>query len=302
MIFSSFFIAIIGYALLAVVAILDKLILSKALNTSSYTFYSNLLFGFAFVMLPFAERISLEGFLWSLASGLGFGFAAWAMFIALEKNDATHIIPFIGAMTAVCTYALSAVVLGESLTLIQTLGIVLLVVASFLFAYERDRVRVTGISMGVVWGIVSGLLFAISHVTAKVVYEQYSFVTGFAWTKGLVVLVALCVYLFGKKMGPAKTKQVPHAAPRGQHNNFILIAVDKIAALLGIVAVQYAMSIGSVTIVTGLVGLQYALILIYALIFTTFTPRFFTEYITRKEILFEGTAILLVIGGAVLLA
>lgn len=291
-----FFIAAVGYALMAAVAILDKFILSKSLRVSTYAFYSTVFFFGAFLLLPFSEPITLNAFWWALASGLGFGFATWTMFLGLRYGEATHVVPFIGAVTAVFVYGLSIMVLGDAMAGGQTAGIVLLVLASLLFSYEKVRKHAGRVHPSFLWALLSGFLFALSHVAAKHFYGEYSFVTGLVWTKGLVGIVAFFALflayhdIFGKKKRVKDTK-----------NSFWIVVANKSLAILGTLAIQYAISVGSVAVVTGLVGLQYALILIFAAVSTLFAPRFFSEYFTKKEVLAEVGAILLVIGGVIFL-
>ncbi len=293
---STFFIiASIGYALMAAVAILDKSILTKSLGVSSYAFYSTVFFLGAFLLLPFSEEISLAGFMWALISGLGFGFATWSMFLGLRRGEAAHIVPFIGAVTAVGVFGLSSAILGESFSLIQVAGIVLLILASFLFSYEKSGGKGRR-HAGFGWALLSGLLFAVSHVAAKHFYGDYSFVTGLVWTKGLVGIVALFAY-FGMK----SERVIASGNVSRKSSSIWLIIVDKVLAIAGTLAIQYAIAIGSVAIVSGLVGLQYALILVFAFVSTVFAPHFFSEHFTRKEIIFEMLAIILVVAGVFLL-
>ncbi len=293
-----FVIASFGYALLAVVAILDKAILTKSLRVPTYTFYSTIFLWGAFLLLPFAEPITVNAFIWALVSGLAFGFATWAMFLGLRRGEAAHIVPFIGASTAVFVFGLSSVIIHESFTKIQALGIVLLIIASLLFSYEKNR-RYKGTHRDFAWGLIAGFLFALSHVAAKHFYGEYSFITGLVWTKGLVGIVALITLfsastwkdIFGKK---DVEKQV-------SENTMWVVVADKVIGLIGTVAIQYAIAIGSVAIVSGLVGLQYALILIFAFVSTVLAPKFFKEYFTKKEVIVEVTAIMVVVMGITLL-
>ncbi len=295
-----FIIASIGYAFMAAVAILDKSILSKSLGVSSYAFYSTVFFLGAFLLLPFSETISIGAFVWALISGLGFGFATWAMFLGLRRGEAAHIVPFIGAVTAVGVFILSSIFIGESFSSMQMAGITLLIVASFLFSYEKNNGKGTPRHAGFGWALLSGFLFAISHVAAKHFYGDYSFITGLAWTKGLVGIAALFAF-FGMKSEESPLAENISGSTSGKSTSLWLVLVDKVLAIAGTLAIQYAIAIGSVAVVSGLVGLQYALILLFAFVSTMFAPRFFSEHFTRKEVVFEILAIILVIVGIFLL-
>lgn len=287
-------IAIIGYALMAVVALLDKLIIAKSMHVTSYAFYSTIFFFGAFVFLPFSEPIAWSAFFWALASGLGFGFATWAMFLALQSGKATHVVPFIGASKGVFAYGLSFFILAEVVTPEQNAGIILLVLASLLFSYEKHRAHSSTFHPAFLWALTSGFLFSFSHVAAKYFYEDYSFLTGLIWTKGLVGVVAFFALFSAvarrEIFGGGKAKADRETMIK---NALWVVVANKVLGIASTVAVQYAIAIGSVAVVSGLVGVQYGLMLVMAAACTFFVPSFFKEYLTKKEMIIEITAILI---------
>lgn len=297
---NTFIFATIGYLLLAVASVTDKFILTKSLKSvSSYVFYSTIFFFGAFLFWPFSESISFYNCLIAIISGLSFGFATWAMFTGLKRGEATHIVPFLGAVTAVFVYGLSYLILHEVLNVNQTIGVVFLVIASFTFSFEKSK-KHNGFHSGYVFAIVSGLLFAFSHVTAKYFYGEYNFLTGIVWTKGSVGIVALIALLslsarreiFGKKSnGESKVSK----------NSLYLIFSNKVFGVLGTLGIQYAIAIGSVTVVNALAGFQYALVLLLAFLLTKFYPRTFSEYSAKGEMRLQIFAVILVVIGMIFL-
>ncbi len=233
------------------------------------------------------ERLTGQGRVIALTSGWQPGDSQLAL--------STKFVPFIGAVTAVGVFGISSAILGESFSSIQVAGIALLIFASFLFSYEKDNGQPTR-HAGFGWALLSGLLFAVSHVAAKHFYGDYSFLTGLVWTKGLVGIVALFAFF-----GMRSERAIASEGPSGKSSSVWLVIADKVLAIAGTLAIQYAIAIGSVAIVSGLVGLQYALILVFAFVSTVFAPRFFSEHFTRKEVAFEVIAIILVVAGIYLL-
>ena len=145
---TSLFVAIIGYTLLAVVSILDKSILDKSVKKPSvYTFYSTIFFFLTFIALPWCVKIDSLGLWWSIISGLAYGFAMWTMFNSLEYGEASHVVPFVGAVVAISTYFFSASILGEVLGLNVKVGLIFLVIASILLSVERNK-KHTGFHKG----------------------------------------------------------------------------------------------------------------------------------------------------------
>lgn len=310
---TSIIVALVGYGLLAIVSVLDKYILEKTLSHSSvYAFYSTIFFFAAFLLFPFTDVISKVSLEVSLVSGLAFGFGMWVMFKALKKGETTHVIPFIGAATALSTFGLSYVVFNETFSRTQLWGVLLLIIASALFAYEkRESAKLHRAAY--LYGFASGFLFALSHVSAKFVYEHNTFLTGFMWTKALVGVVALIAYcsplvraqIHGRKTSedtlPNNTQEIPTSDESAPKKSFVIIAWDKVLGLGGTVLIQYAIAGGSVTVVNSLVGFQYAATFGLVLLVSAFRPAFLYEYVSRKEYVTEISAIILVVCGTYLL-
>jgi uncharacterized membrane protein len=292
---SSFIVAFLGYALAAIVAILDKFILtSEVKKPAVYAFFSTVLFAVVFILLPWSGSIHLKDFGWVFTSGMAFGFGIWTMFIALKHGEASHITPFIGAVVAISTFLLSYLILGESLNYLSKLGILVLVCATLLLSFEKSRSR-EALYKGFVWATVSGILFGLSHVSAKYIYGLYPFITSLMWTKGTTALVGL-IALFSpgviheirnnKKTEKSKTQ-----------NKIGIIFSSKVLGAISLVLIQYSIALGSVTIINALAGIQYALMFIFIYLLTRFYPKLFKEYFTRRELLVEsGSIILMVIG------
>lgn len=294
---TSLFFAIFGYTLLAIVSILDKSILEKSVKKPRvYTFYSTIFFFLAFLALPWCTPISVIGFWWSLFSGLTFGFAMWVMFKALEYGEASHVTPFIGAVVAISTYFFSGTILNETLNLSVKIGLSFLVVASILLSIQRNKNHLR-LHAGFVWAFVSGILFALSHVSAKLVYGLYPFFTGLVWTKGTTGVVAIIV-LFMPGVFKAVFNKGKYKIKTGGGK---VVFLDKALGILAVLSIQYAISLGSVTVVNGLAGIQYALMFVFIYILTKFKPSLFSEEFSKKEIMIESVAILLMIIGLLFL-
>jgi uncharacterized membrane protein len=295
---TSLIIAISGYALLAVVSILDKSILTSSVKKPSvYVFYSTIFFFLAFLLLPWIEPVSSLGVLVSVISGLTFGFGMWTMFIALSYGEASHVSPFIGAVVVISTYFFSSTFLGETLGVGIKTGLLFLVIASILLSVERNK-KHTGFHKGFMWAFLAGILYGLSHVSAKLMYELYPFLTGIVWTKGMVGLVAVVSLLV-----PGVLKAISNKGKdRVKEGGVKVVVWDKVLGITAVVLIQYAISIGSVTVVNGLAGIQYALMFIFIYTLTKFRPTTFSERFTRRELIVETVAIVFMVIGLLFLA
>ena len=276
---------------------MDKFILTKSLSQPVvYTFYSTIFMFGALLAWPFGVGwLAGIDWLWAVISGLAFGLGLWTFYIAIKKGEASHINPFNGAIITVATYLISSNFLGEELSQTQLAGIGLLVFASFLLSFEKSRGH-NGFHIGFIWAVISGVLFATSHILAKYLYEAYPFLTGFVWTRFFIGLVGLFTLLYPSvRKSFCKNKE----KTTGKHVISIVV-LNKILAVISVVLVQYAAAIGSITLVMALSGTQFVLMFILIYLLTKFIPSVFKEYFTKKELWVELIAVILVAFGSAL--
>lgn len=296
-----FLIAILGYLALALAFILDKFILTDSVDAPAvYTFYSTIIMFGALVLWPFGVTL-LGGidWLWAVVSGVGFGLGLWFLYIAVSEGETSHITPFQGAFVTISSYVLGALFLNEQLSQLQIWGIVLLVVASFLLSFEKSR-KHSGIHIGFLWAAIAGFFFALSHVSAKYLYDIYPFLTGFMWTRATTGLVGVALLFSPSVLQALRTpKQKKEEQTVAKHYAVPIIMANKVLAIAAVVAIQYAASIGSVTLVQALSGVQFVLMFFLILLFTKITPKFFKEEFTVREIVVQSIALIIVgIGSA----
>jgi len=297
-----FFIALLGYLFLAIVFILDKVVVSQShVKPVVYTLYSTIFMFGALFALPFFGWGLLSGmdWYWAVISGVAFGLALWTFYKAVQNGEVSHIGPFNGAVITVFLYIIGYYFLAESLNPLQVGGIVVLVLASLLLSFEKSR-KHSGFHVGFLWAIVSALLFAISHASAKYLYGIYSFEIAFIWTRATTGLVGLFVLFFPAVRKTFKRKKNTKKTYAGRHAVGLVIT-DKILGVLSVICIQYAMFIGSPTLVQALSGMQFVLMFVFIYILTKVLPRVFKEYFTRRELKMEFVAILLVLLGSALL-
>ena len=253
----------------------------------------------ALLAYPFGVEL-LSGMDWMIAglSGVAFGIALWVMYIAVKIGETSHITPFVGAWITIATYAIASLFLGEQLTSVQIAGMVLLIFASLLLSFERSR-SFNGFHIGFVWAALAGILFAVSHTAAKYIYEAYPFLTGLVWTRaatGLVGLLLLFSPAVWRTFRPKKKKAKTYA----KRHVIGIVTFAKVLGVIAVIVLQYAIAIGSVTLVNAMGGLQYILMFLMILFLSAFSPKIFKEYFTRREKIVQSIAIILVVIGSAL--
>lgn len=300
---ASIILAIVGFSLLAIVAIIDKFIVTNdKVLPSVFVFYSTIIALPLVLAVPFISRPATST-VWLLVilAGSAYASALYAMYRGFRASEVSHVGPLIGATVPLFTLAISFFFLPETLTRLQLGAIALLVVGSFIISFEKST-RTHAWREGVVWGTIAGFLFALFFSSAKVVYSTVGFVSGAVLVFGMMGICGLLIlfltpdvrYAIEKKpswFAKLFTKRPPVA----------LMIINKTTAFVAVGLVQYAITIGSVTIVNALTGLQYALLVIFVALVSRFRPRLFKETYTKGEMAQEIIAVVCIAVGVGLL-
>lgn len=300
-----FIFALLGNAVLAIVGVTDKLILTKSVpKPIVFVFYSTIFILPLFLFLPFGVIFPTawaDYFIFAV-SGICFALGLWAMYIGFQESEISHVGPLVGAATPFFVFLLGNIFLGEKFTAIKLVAIFVLIFGSLIVSFEKSKFH-NGWHRGMAWGVLAGLLFAVSHVTAKYAYDAYGFYNGFIWTKLWIGAFALFLLpfpsvraLFRRSPANSEIQSAPsHSGAAG------LVVANKLLGILGVVLVQYAISLGSVSLVNALSGVQYALLIILVALISKFYPQILKETYTRKEIWQEVSAVAIIGLGLVLL-
>lgn len=295
-------VALLGSVVLAVVGIMDKFILTKSVaKPVVYAFYSTVFVLPIFLLLFFGVKFPSSVFDWVMvvASGFFFALGLWAIYKGVEESEVSHVGPLIGAATAFFVFILSRSFLKEILPPWGLAALVLLIFGSLIISFEKSR-RHNGWHGGMLWGVLGGVLMAASHVTAKYAYTAYGFYSGFVWTRGMIGVFGLLLLL-----SPLVRRSVfgsrPKEAVAHKKNPFMLITMDKFLGIIGMVLIQYAVSLGSVTLVNAMAGVQYAILIILVAFLSKFFPKLFREQYAKGEAVQEILAVIIIAGGFALM-
>lgn len=297
---SWFIIALIGYFVLALVSASDKFILSKKLATPAvFVFYSTVPLLILFISLFFGiEFLTSKGSFLAIVSGLGLMLGFWAMYKGYLASEVSHAGPLLGAAIPAFVLLLSVGVGGEILTDKQLLACFFLIAGSFLISFEKSLSH-NGWHRGVLWIVLAGFLFAISHITAKYLYDYYGFVPGLIWTRGfsgifglLLILtpsvrLEICNWFKGKKCKEDEHQEKPTG-------RIWLIVFNKTFGVVGVLLVQFATALGSVTLVNAMAGIQFGLLVMIVALLSRFFPRVLKEEYSKLEIVQEIFAVLII--------
>lgn len=294
--------AISGYICLAVVIILDKYILSeRKVSPLLYVFYSTIFVVPVWLLLPFGVRMLATpiGLVLALMAGTCFTFALWTMYRAVAESEASHIGPFIGAVVPSFVLVFSRIFLSEQIAIRQEVAIGLLVFGSLIISFENSP-RHHGWHRGFWWGVLAGFFAAVFQVVSKYIYGLVGFYSGFVWIWASVGWCGVLL-LLTPTVRQALWPGAPSRKVRRPWKARVVVIIDKVLGAAGVILVQYAVSLGSVTVVNALAGIQYGFLVILIAALSKFAPGVFRETYATGEIIQEIAAVALIAFGLGLL-
>ncbi|MDA3815420.1 MAG: EamA family transporter [Patescibacteria group bacterium] len=301
-------IAIAGYFLLAIEAVISKALLTGRIKSwQSYSAYVGLLSSVGFlvaVMGFFSEEWKLQWtttgtFLIALISGFLFIIGLIFLYRALQFSSASRVYVLFGAVVTFFSYVLGVFLVNERHNLQNFIGIILLVMGGVMISYKFYKNKFFSTFKYV---IIAGALVAFSLIFLKYVYDHQNFVSGYVYSRLGMFLSALAFLIIpfpGKQINFTKGKTKKARRKNGLDALAVLSA--KTLAGIGAILTYYAISLGSVTVVNALVSVQY-LFTVLLVVILGFFIKSLIENLTFKNIIFKSIGVLIVIFGVVLIS
>lgn len=301
-------ISIIAYFLLALEVVLNKFLLTsrRVSHPVIYAFYVGVLGLFALAFIPFGvHTLGYSDILFRFAAGTVFIYGMFSLFSAINKSEASRVIPVTGAVVPILALFLSAIFLNEHLKNSQITGIVFLVLGGLWISYDISSTRKFKLFDGFYWSVLAGILLAISAVTLKGFYNHDNFINVFVWRvvgSFFGVLTFLLVPAWRKMIFSSIFKfKKPEREHKRSGSLFILTrAIGGSGSILKEKATS--LMLASVTIVNALVAVEYVFVFILGVVFSLWFPNFFEEKKDAKSVAQKMLAILLIAVGLFLVA
>lgn len=275
-------ITLISYFFGAISVVADKFLLSskRVSSPAVYSFYIALFGLVVIVLLPFGFYIpSVFQIIISLFSGVLFTFGLMALYYAISKSEASRVMPIVGAIIPIATYVLSFFFLKENLNLAQVIGILLLLFGGLLISFDLPlKVNKKKFIAGFYHSVLAGIMLAITYFLFKFVYNEQSFLNGFIWTRMgsfLAVMGFFAIPLWRKEI-LASFHTFKKVQKREFQTGFLFLG-NKIVGGISSILLNFAISLGSVTLVNSLVSTQYAFVLILACLLSKKYPKVLGE-------------------------
>ncbi len=293
-----FFITLVAYFCYSITTVLDKFILSKNQLPSpvAYAFYSGMIGGFALFLIPF-------GFAWpgmhiallAVFAGVLFIIALLFLFNAIIRFEASRVSPIVGSGVSIMLFMLSFTRADFRMSVLEIVAFSLLVFGGALISFKRLQggyfLKLLGLSL------CASFFFALSYFIGKIAYGQANFITVFTLARAGGFLIALCFFVLPQVRAVIKRATRPVAGKL-----LLIIGGNKIIAGVGLISIQYAMSLGNVTLVQAMEGTQYVFLIILTAILSRKWHHIFEEQVHFGIIMRKIVAAILILLGLFILA
>ena len=296
------FIIIVAYFLNASATAVDKFLLAKKIpNPAVYAFFICFLNLFGLVFIPFGFHFtSWTQTLIAIVNGILFTFAYLFMFMALNRNEASRITPFMGGLQPIFVLLLAFFLLGEKIGGIVLLAFAVIVLGTVVLSYQKENTKkMIASSRSSYWlALVATILFAAAYTLNKYIFVSEGFITGFVLVRIGTFLGALLLLLRPQNIRDIMAEiKAPKKASGG------LFLAGQGAGALSLILVSYAVAISpSVAIINASRGLEYVFLLIIILLLSRRQPHLLEEKLTPPIIFQKALAVALIIAGLVIMA
>lgn len=297
MAFLGFIITVIAQILNGTVSVLDKFLLKKTLQPPVFAFWISLTGISALLLLFFDFAVPYTSKMWliDLVAGATFSLAVLFMYIALEKEEVSRVVPIIGSLIPVFTLLASFFYLKQSLNQPQLIAIIVLIFGIILLTYRKSFKPVNYVILAS--APLAALLFAISSVLMKEIFTQQPFISGLAWSRlgGLIILPIVLLHrpsrneIFNQKETPKK-------------GNIVVFWLGRVLSGAGFIMINLSYALLNPTIVNALQGVQYAYLFVATILLGKFWPQLFNESWDKKLIAFKIGGLVSIIAGSVILS
>jgi drug/metabolite transporter (DMT)-like permease len=301
------FITISAYFFGALANVGDKFLLgSKRISSAPvYAFYMGLFSLGSFILAPFGMTFPSENIFWlSIISGIFFLVGIMLLYFAIERAEASRVVPVIGAVIPLISFALAAMFGIESLSSQEVVGVSVLIFGGLLISFDLPlRLGRRKFFSGFYFALFAGVMMAIAYLMFKIISQQESFINYYIWTRFGIFVGALFLF-FAPKWRKAILKSFFSA--RSDHKKAIktsgIFIGNKLIGGFSTLMLAFAIKLGSVTLTNALVSLQYIFVLLLVGVFLRKHRNIFQEELEFWDWAQKIAAIVIIAVGVMLIS
>ncbi len=289
------YIAIIAHGLIGISLVWDKILLRQPETKSLayYVFWLGAMSVFGLALIPFGFKLPSAGM---AGLGIAAGFiqlaAVWFYYRALKCGEASQAIAIMGGFSPLATALTGAVLLSQPLRGNELVAFTLLVLGGFvMFLSEKLNLRVVLPSV-----LLSSILFGLTNVLQKIVFDHTGFVTGYVFFTMGTFLGAMVMLI-----RPVWREQIFQHSDKATPRSRFWYFVNRFISGVGSFLIFFAISKGNPAIVDAISGVRYAVVFLGAYLITKLKPRWLREDFRRRVLVGKSIATGLIVTGLVLL-
>jgi drug/metabolite transporter (DMT)-like permease len=249
------------------------------------------------IVQPDVLRITFAHAIIAILNGMLYVLGLLPYFYALQRDEASIVVPLFQT-SAVFSYLLGLLVLGEELAGWQLGAALLVICGSILIAFELGQRRSVFKADVFALMLLASFLNALNWLLFKFVAAQEHFWVSSFWEYAGFALVGALMLIF------VKTYRLEFIAVlrRNKFNMLGLVALNEAAGLAAKTATNVASLMAPLALISTVNGLQPLFVLVYGALLTLYLPRYGQERLGVTIVLQKVAAMTLMIVGASLLA
>ncbi|MCX6759090.1 MAG: hypothetical protein NT012_00755 [Candidatus Nealsonbacteria bacterium] len=290
------------YFILAIVFLVDKYLLTSSIpNPKVYTFYVGALGILVLVFAPFVGFYipTIPQIILAFSAGAIYIYALFWFYKSLQLFEASRVVPAIGGLTPLFTFALIYLFSRgrEILSFLEIIAFIFLILGSVLINLKKEKlINIKSLK----FSVLTAFLLSLSFVLIKYVYLVQPFWNGFIWRSVGGFLMAICFFVFF----PEIKKEIFIKRREKFPKKTAIIFLTNQTAGAGAALLQnwaiFLVPLAYMPFINALQGVQYVFLLIFAIILSFKLPKILKEEISR-EIIFQKVAAILLIGAGLIL-
>lgn len=274
---------IAGQLLSAASVLIDKYVVTQTSITrpSVYVFYVGMTSSVALLLLPFGiVHIPDTTTIWlALEIGVVFIVSIRMLYRALKHANATDVVAWLTAVSALTTFVFGALFINEELPRGFPFAMAFFIAGMLFVGHFRFY------ALSFLQATIAGMLFGLSAVLLKILFSHTDFIDGFFWSRMGNVAAALSLLLF-----PSIRENIFHITRRtGVHVGALIIA-NRILNGIAFLCILYAIRVGSVSIVSALSSLQFIFIFLLIFLLAKHVPKLYEHEFRQGHILHKIVA------------
>ena len=299
-----FFIALFAPALWGITNYIEKYLISRYFKEKGFGAFiifssltSFLVLPLILVFHPAVFGVSVIQVAWIILSEVIITLAIVAYLYALRKDETSIVVPLFQTIP-VFAFILGYFISGETLTMFQLIGSLLIFLASVSLSIEFGAGKTKFKSSIFLLMLLSSALVALSSIIFKIFAKQTDFLTTTFWSYAGNLLIVVFLFVFIRNYR-AQFLRLMSA------NRVSLIGLTSLNTILGTVA-ELCLKFSSLFVPVALVwvvnGFQPFFVFIYGVILTLFLPHINTESLVKRHLMHKIIAIAVMFLGSYILS